>query len=240
MHNLAVGYRAVGRHADALKLCEETLTRRSARLGPDHPDTLASIENVAHCNYSLGRHADALKLFEQTLALRKAKLGPKHPDTLKSMHNLANCYRPLGRHADALKLHRETLALRTAKLGPEHRDTLKSMFCVAESLAKLERGAEAVPIIDDCVRRAAGKLCCRSELLPRVMSLRLRHFEKTGDAGGCRQTAEMWENLKRSDANSLYNAARMRAITAAVLRAGNPSPRLGCRPRPRWTAPWPG
>jgi serine/threonine protein kinase/tetratricopeptide (TPR) repeat protein len=224
MHNLAVGYRAVGKHADALKLSEETLTLRRARLGPDHPDTLASIENVAHCNYSLGRPAHALKLFEETLAQRKAKLGPKHPDTLKSMHNVANCYRALGRHADALKLHQETLALRMAKLGPDHRDTLKSMGAVAESLAKLERGAQAVPIIDDCVQRAAGKLCCRSDLLPTVMSIRLRHFENTGDAGGCRQTAEMWENMKRTDADSLYNAARMRAVTAAVLRAADQSP----------------
>jgi serine/threonine protein kinase len=219
MHNLAVGYRAVGRHADAWKVSEETLALRKVTLGPDHLDTLASIENLAHCNYSLGRYLDALKLFEQTLALRKAKLPPEHPDTLKSMHNLANCYLSLGRHAEALTLHQETLVLRMAKLGPDHRDTLKSMFCVAESLVKLERGAEAVPIIDECVRRAAGKLCCRSELLPRVMSIRLRHFEKTRDGAGCRQTAEMWENLKRTDADSLYNAARMRAVTAAVFRA---------------------
>jgi serine/threonine protein kinase len=224
MHNLAVGYRSVGRHADALKVCEETLALRKAKLGPDHPDTVASIENLAHCYYDLGRQADALKLFEQTLALRETKLGPEHPDTLKTMHNLANCYHPLGRHAEALKLHEETLALRMTKLGPDHRDTLKSMGAVAESLAKLERSAEAVPIIDECVRRAAGKLCCRSHLLPNVMSTRLRHFEKFRDAAGCRQTAEMWENLKRTDADSLYTAARMRAVTAAVLRAADKSP----------------
>jgi tetratricopeptide (TPR) repeat protein len=224
MHDLAVGYRAVGRRADALRVSEETLALRKARLGPDHPDTLASIEDLAHSYFALGRHADALKLFEETLALRKAKLGPEHPDTLKSIYNLANCYHPLGRHAEALKLHEETLALRKAKLGPDHRDTLKSMFCVAESLTKLERGAEAVPIIDECVRRAAGKLCCRSHLLPRVMSIRLRHFEKLRDTAGCRQTAEMWENLRRTDADSLYNAASMRAVTAAVLRAAGQSP----------------
>jgi serine/threonine protein kinase/tetratricopeptide (TPR) repeat protein len=223
MHNLAVGYRAVGRHADALKVCEATLALRKVKLGPDHPDTLASIEDLAHCYYALGRHADALKLFEKTLALRKAKLVPAHPDTFKSMHNVANCYHALGRHAEALKLHEETLALRTAKFGPDHRDTLRSMRGVAESLAALGRGAEAVPIIDECFRRAAGKPCCQRDLLPAVMDVRLRHFEKTGDATGCRQTAEMWENLKRTDADSLYSAARMRAVTAAVLRAADKS-----------------
>jgi hypothetical protein len=49
--------------------------------------------------------------------------------------------------------------------------------------------------------------------------LRLRHFEKTKDATGCRATAEMWEKLNRADAESLYIAARLRATTAAVLKS---------------------
>src|SRR5262249_32535034 len=61
-------------------------------------------------------------------------------------------------------------------------------------------------------------------LLAGVTVLRLRHFEKAGDAAGCRQTAEMWEGLKRTDADSLYDAACMRAVTAAVLREADRSP----------------
>src|SRR5262249_39974009 len=38
------------------------------------------------------------------------------------------------------------------------------------------------------------------------------------------QTAEMWERLNRADAGGLYDAACMRAVTAAVLRAADPSP----------------
>ena len=49
------------------------------QLGPDHPDTLSSMNNLALSYSDLGRHADALKLREETLALRKAKLGPDHP-----------------------------------------------------------------------------------------------------------------------------------------------------------------
>ena len=39
-------------------------------------------------------------------------------------------------------------------------------------------------------------------------------------------TAETWEKLKRRGAAGLYDAARMRAVTAAVLRAG-PTSELG-------------
>ena len=48
MNNLAVSYAAVGRLAEALKLHEETLALRKAKLGPDHPDTLASMNNLAN------------------------------------------------------------------------------------------------------------------------------------------------------------------------------------------------
>ena len=139
------------------------------------------------------------------------------------MFSVANSYTALGRHADALKLYEETLALQKDRLGPDDRDTLWSMWGVAHSLVQLDRGAEALPVIDECVRRATSKIVA-PRLRPRVMDLRLRHFEKTGDAAGCRQTAEMWEQLKRTDADSLYRAARMRAVTAAVLRAADASP----------------
>jgi hypothetical protein len=40
----------------------------------------------------------------------------------------------------------------------------------------------------------------------------------------CRQTAEMWEKLNYPGADSLYDAACYRAVTATVLRAADPSP----------------
>jgi tetratricopeptide (TPR) repeat protein len=184
------------------------------------------MNNVAISYALLGRNTEALQLREETLALRKDVLGPDHPDTLVSMNYLANSYAELGRHAEALKLREETLALRKAKLGPGHPDTLWSMWMVARSLVQLERGAEAVPVVDECVRRAAGKVV-PSGLLPGVVDLRLRHFEKARDAAGCRQTAELWESLKRTDAHGLYNAACYRAVTAAVCRAADTSPEGG-------------
>ena len=94
MNNLANSYADLGRQAEALKLREETLALRKAKLGPDHPDTLSSMNNLANSYAALGRQAEALKLREETLALRKAKLGPDHPDTLTSMNNLATATPP--------------------------------------------------------------------------------------------------------------------------------------------------
>jgi tetratricopeptide (TPR) repeat protein len=223
MHNLANGYAALRRYADAIRLREETLALRKAKLGPDHPQTLQSMNNLANSYYDVGRHPEAFKLREQTLALMKAKLGADHPDTFRGMNNLADSYQVLGRHPEALELYEQALALRKTKLGPDHPDTLWSMGNLADGLFRLGRSAEAIPIIDECLRRAEGR-AVNPQVIPMVMNLRLRHFEKAKDVAACRATAEMWEKLRRRDANSLYNAARFRAVTAKVLRATDPSP----------------
>ena len=104
MNNLARSYAALGRDAEALKLNEETLTLRKAKLGPDHPDTLMSMNNLAMSYAALGRQAAALKLHEETLALRKAKLGPDHPDTLSSMCTLAQSLVALDRPSESVAI----------------------------------------------------------------------------------------------------------------------------------------
>ena len=82
-----------------------------ANLGPQDPETLASMGNLANAYQAAGRLNDAMPLFEETLKLRKAKLGPEHPDTLTSMNNLALAYQAAGRLKDALPLFEETLKL---------------------------------------------------------------------------------------------------------------------------------
>jgi len=222
MIGVAASCDELGRHVDALKFYEEALALQKAKLGPNHAHTLVTMNNVANSYYSLGRYADACNLFEETLALRKARLGPDHPDTLTTMNDLAESYEALGRDADALKLRETTLALRKTKLGPDHPDTLKSMLGVAKSLMTVRRAADALSVIDDCLKRAAGK-DADPRLLPELIDLRLRHFEKTKDAAGCRQTTAMWEKLNRIDADSLYKTACLRAVTGALLRAADAS-----------------
>jgi hypothetical protein len=62
------------------------------------------------------------------------------------------------------------------------------------------------------------------DLISSLLDLRLRHFEKTKDAAGCRATAEMWEKLKRTDAISVYYAACCRAVAASVIKVDPKTP----------------
>jgi tetratricopeptide (TPR) repeat protein len=69
MINLAATYATLGRHAEALQLKEVTLGLCKTKLGPDHPHTLASMNNLA---WFLATAPDA-KLRDPTRALRLAK-----------------------------------------------------------------------------------------------------------------------------------------------------------------------
>jgi tetratricopeptide (TPR) repeat protein len=149
MNNLASSYSDLERYAEAIKLEEETLALRQAKLGHEHPDTLATMHNLAASYNDVGRYTEACKLHERTLQLRKAKLGSYHPDTLLTMHALALDYSNLKRHAAAKKLREETLALRKATLGPHHPDTLWSMHTLAYTYSCLNQHADAIKLHEE-------------------------------------------------------------------------------------------
>jgi hypothetical protein len=86
---------------EALALDEDTFDVRVRILGPDHPDTLGSRNNLAVSYRSMGRHEEALALDEGTVAAYERVLGPDHPDTFTSRRNLASDYRNLGRNEEA-------------------------------------------------------------------------------------------------------------------------------------------
>ena len=117
-------------------------------------------------------------------------------------------------------LDEETRARRTDDARRSTTPTrLTSLWSVAQDLIKLDRGIDAVPLLDECLQRAVGKRIHRN--FPEVADYRLRHFEKAKDAEGCRTTAELWEKQQRTDAESLYQAAVCRAVTATVLKQVN-------------------
>ncbi len=62
-------------------------------LGPDHPDTLASGNNLADTYETAGRLDEAIGLYEQTLSHAVQILGSEHPLVVTILGNLANATR---------------------------------------------------------------------------------------------------------------------------------------------------
>lgn len=83
-------------------LFETTLEDPRRVLGDDHPDTLASRNNLAYAYQSAGELARAIPLYETTLQDPIRVLGEDHPSTLVSRDNLAGAYESTGDLARAI------------------------------------------------------------------------------------------------------------------------------------------
>jgi tetratricopeptide (TPR) repeat protein len=128
-------------------------------LGPEHPDTLMAMHNLANYYGESGRWDEALKLREEVLPLCRKVNGPGHPGTLRAMHNLASSYQYASRLDEALKLREEALVLGRKVLGPEHPDTLTVMNDVAFSYDAAGRRDEALKLREEVLalrRKALG------------------------------------------------------------------------------------
>jgi tetratricopeptide (TPR) repeat protein len=153
MHEVEARFRLL----DRIGRCEQTLgqykaaegthqqlvQRRVKVLGKEHPDTLASMNNLADALSGQGQYTEAEQMHRETLALKEKVLGKEHPDTLVSMNNLAQALSGQGRYTEAEQMHRETLALREKVSGKEHPDTLASMNNLARALSGQGRYTEA-------------------------------------------------------------------------------------------------
>jgi Tetratricopeptide repeat len=71
MYNLGRILWGRGRYPEAEKLDRETLDIRRRVLGPEHPDTLASISNLAADLRNEHHHPEAQKLFRETFDSRR-------------------------------------------------------------------------------------------------------------------------------------------------------------------------
>ena len=115
----------MGRPQTALTL-QEAVGMLIDALGPDHPDTLTTRNNLALAHQDAGLLSTAIDMFEDVLADCTRLLGPDHPDTLGTRGNLAIAYRESGNLQKAIDMFEDVLTDRTRLLGPNHPHTLRT------------------------------------------------------------------------------------------------------------------
>ena len=81
MDGLAVAYANQSRFAEAEAEYRKLLDLERRNLGADHPDTLATMHNLANMYSGQGNYEEAEKLYRETLQIQQRILGPDHPDT---------------------------------------------------------------------------------------------------------------------------------------------------------------
>jgi tetratricopeptide (TPR) repeat protein len=146
--NLLASYRhgALAAYAQARPLFERALAIYEKVLGPEHPLTAPSLNNLALLLYDQGDYAEARQLFERALTIVEKTLGPDHPNTAKTLNSLALLLQTLGDLAGARPLLKRALAIYEKVLGPEHPLTATSLNNLALLLEGQGNLAAARPL----------------------------------------------------------------------------------------------
>jgi len=104
-------YRSLGLYTQAEPSLTRALDIRRRVLGPNHPDTFASMSSLALLLHLEGRESDAEELQRQILDTERRELGPNDPRTVASMYQLSEIVFERGHRSEAEKLQRDALAL---------------------------------------------------------------------------------------------------------------------------------
>ena len=136
----------MGRYDEAEKMYLESLKIREKTLGPEHPVTALSMNNLAEFYLVFGDPEKARDLHERVLAIREKTLGPNHPDTAQSLNNLAQAYEVLGDYNQAEPLLERARAIWENTLGPDHPDVAIVLNNLAEFYKTLGDYQRAEPL----------------------------------------------------------------------------------------------
>jgi len=143
VHRLAQILESLDRLDEAKELLWRAFEGRQSELGDEHPDTLASLDALAHLLViGLGEIDEAEDLYRQAINTRQRVLGLYHPDTLRDVHALACVVEDFDLD-EAKQLFWRAAAGRERELGREHPDTLASFAMLIGVLRQLGEDEEA-------------------------------------------------------------------------------------------------
>ncbi|MGW9452435.1 tetratricopeptide repeat protein, partial [Streptomyces sp. NPDC055632] len=125
-------------------------------LGPDHPDTLTTRNNLAHWRGEAGDAQGAADAFDKLLDDRIRILGLDHPDTLITRSNLASRRGEAGDTQGATDAFDKLLNDQLRILGPDHPHTLTAQSNLAHwrgTAGDLQGAIDALDeLLDDYLR----------------------------------------------------------------------------------------
>ncbi len=101
---MALLYYTQGKYEQAEPLYQRALAIREQQVGPQHPDTASSLNNLAGLYANQGKYEQAEPLLKRALSICKRQLGVRHPNTVRMRGTYASLLRTMGRDADAASL----------------------------------------------------------------------------------------------------------------------------------------
>ena len=170
----------------------DSVTRACDALGPDHPDTLASRNNLAGTYRDAGRLDKVIALYEQILEDSIRVLGSDHPGTLTSRFDLAGTYRASGRLEEAITLYEQVFSGRSRVLGPDDRSTLTARDDLTDTYWEAGRFDEAITLKKQILADAMRIMGPDS---PGASAARLKLADAYRDAGRLDEAVDVYEQI---------------------------------------------
>jgi tetratricopeptide (TPR) repeat protein len=94
------------------------------RLGEEHPDFAAILNNLAELYSTQGKYSEAEPLYLEVLSIDRQSLPENHPNIATDLKNLALLYESQGKYSEAESLFLQAWEILQGSLGAEHPDTV--------------------------------------------------------------------------------------------------------------------
>ena len=135
-------------YREALKWAVRLVNYDYERYGEEHPNTLASLNNLASAYGKIGEYEKSLEITEKNYEIRCRILGEEHLDTLISLNNLAYYCYTIGEYSRAIALSERAYELARKSLGEEHPTTLSCMNNLASAYGKIGKQEKALELYE--------------------------------------------------------------------------------------------
>ena len=129
--------------AGAESLFQSALAIRESLFGPSHPETAASLDNLATTRCAQGDFAGARTLLERSRKIFETSFGLDYPATARRQTNCARVMLRLGLAREALTLAQGALERLQADGRARHPWTIEAAFVVADALEALGKKKKA-------------------------------------------------------------------------------------------------
>ncbi|MBI1852567.1 MAG: tetratricopeptide repeat protein, partial [Planctomycetes bacterium] len=150
--NLVSSLGMQGRPEEVLALLEPLAAENTRLLGPDHPDTLTTRNNIAQVERGMGRLNEAYRDAAAVLEASRRTQGRDSLAAASGAHNLAAILADLGHFAEAYALEREAVDGWKRILGARHPNVLGGLFTAAACALALDRAGDAVDLFGEIDR----------------------------------------------------------------------------------------
>jgi tetratricopeptide (TPR) repeat protein len=181
--------------------------------GPEHPETLGAMTNLAGSYAMSGRIPEAIELQEKSLAIKRRVLPPNHPYLAVALNQMAALCEKTGRKEEALEMWEEALALSRKVNGPEHPDTLRIMSQLSkmrETRPEIVQNPLGFSLVDLVAKDEAGRKALLGEPDQTISG------EDRDEETGVAYDEERSFTVKEYDLSVLSQAGKPRQITIYV------------------------